>query len=98
MQSNETLHVQQDVLLPEVWGGVHIRCTDFPGWNMGTLYWPNAEVLRRRNIWRCGRHEGHKEYAAQHSDSADLIARCLIGTEKMLGAWPGSTLKQVSQL
>lgn len=46
------LHVQQGVLFPEVWGGVHIRCTDFSSWNIGTLYWPSRWSFEEKQYFK----------------------------------------------
>lgn len=101
-QSNENLHVQQDVLLPEVWGGAHIRCTDFSGWNMGFLYWPNTQVLMRGKISRSVMHEYHKEFAAGMVLPSTLLqgVSCALKKE-MFSAWlilADSSIRQALQL
>lgn len=49
---------------------------------MGFLYWPNTQVLMRGNILRSAVHQCHKEFAASHGASVDLVARCFMCTEK----------------
>lgn len=69
---------------------------------MGFLHWPNTQALMRGKISRTVMHECHKEFAAWHGASVDLVARYFMCTEKKMFSasliLADSPIKQVLQI